>query len=136
MSEPRLLLSMRVPIKPQALRRHRYSRYTGRMYDPDKERKTEFLEAAYAKLHTNVHPLPVPADVPVRAVMEFTCKRPKKPAKPWPSRGDVDNYCKFYLDAIVTAKWLSDDRHVVALEAKKQYGDHDEVAITFFEAEV
>ena len=121
---------MSVAAQPFALRRHRHSR--GRTYDPDAQRKTQFLEMAFPRLECHELPLPI-APKALRVVMRFTCKAPKRPARPYPSRSDLDNMVKFYLDCFVAAKWIADDRHVVELEASKRFGNADEVFVQVWE---
>lgn len=65
-------------------------------------------------------------DGPVRAEIVIVCRRPQKPSKVFP-RGDIDNYVKAALDAVV--KWtpvLNDDDQVVRMRAVKRYAEKGE----------
>ena len=80
----------------------------------------------------------LPISEAVAVSIEITVQRPKsKPARgsvhgrywrpqgdyPCPTRGDVDNYAKSVLDALVQGGLLTDDRIVVELSITKQAGD-------------
>ena len=80
----------------------------------------------------------LPISEAVAVSIEITLKRPKnKPAKgtvhgrywhgsqdyPCPTRGDLDNYAKSILDALVQGGLLTDDRIVVELTLTKCAGD-------------
>ena len=114
--------------RPYALRRHRHTR-SGRTYDPDKQRKEEFRNA--------VENMPNrPLMKPLRVSCVFTFKRPKSKAKyPYPRRCDIDNLCKFYLDAL--NGWVyGDDAQVVHIDAQKQYGEEHKVELHFAEIDL
>jgi Holliday junction resolvase RusA-like endonuclease len=64
------------------------------------------------------HPMP---SAPYRVVLDFYCERPAKPSHPHPSRHDLDKLARAVLDGLVRGGLLTDDRHVVVLEARKQW---------------
>lgn len=70
---------------------------------------------------------------PLTVSITFYCKKPQKPANPYP-KADIDNYCKSILDAIgKNGTYWKDDVQVVSLLAHKRYtvGDpRTEVHIT------
>ena len=53
--------------------------------------------------------------------VEFICKRPKNPSNAYPV-GDVDNYLKGILDALVHCKlFFNDDIQIIKLTGTKRY---------------
>lgn len=63
---------------------------------------------------------------PVAAFIEHVVARPKKPKKPYPN-GDIDNYDKGPMDAMVKSKlFFEDDVQVVFLISVKRYQKENE----------
>jgi Holliday junction resolvase RusA-like endonuclease len=115
---------------PKALKRHRTFRrgkFTGQ-YDPSQGDKADFLALAHQ------HAPEKPIDFPIRLRVYFEFRRPKnhyrsngeiKPQvadRQHTTRPDVDNLCKFILDALNRVFWR-DDCLVYSVEAEKLYGE-------------
>ena len=112
--------------RPYALRRHRHTKM-GRTYDPDTDRKRLWLQSAHGVKRME------PFDAFLKMHCVFTFKRPKTKSKfPFPTKCDLDNVVKFYLDAL-NKKCFADDRQIVEIHAKKIWGDFDQVQIQFTE---
>jgi len=63
---------------------------------------------------------------PVAAFIEHIVQRPKEPSKPYPN-GDIDNYDKGPMDAMVKSKlFFEDDVQVVFLISVKRYQKENE----------
>ncbi len=60
-------------------------------------------------------------DGEVEVISTFVCKKPKKPANPYP-RGDIDNFEKALYDAITSSKrvWV-DDTQISMVRSQKRY---------------
>lgn len=62
---------------------------------------------------------------------EFIVKKPAKPANPYPSKGDIDNYVKALLDAVTKAEvFWKDDMQVTDVRATKRYCEKGEKPCT------
>jgi Holliday junction resolvase RusA-like endonuclease len=75
-------------------------------------------EVARWRAAQDVGPLP---DAPYAVRLDFAMPRPKRPAHDHPTRGDIDKLARAVLDGLVQGGLLSDDRHVVVLEASKTW---------------
>lgn len=112
---------------PTSLKRHRHTR-SGHSYDPSAADKLEFASRVDIPEETLKGPL--------RATLDFYQIRPKshyrtgryagelKPNAPVynTTRKDIDNLCKFVLDAL-NAKMYDDDSQIIELHSKKCYTD-------------
>ncbi len=74
--------------------------------------------AAATKI-AKAHPECLPA-VPLSVTLVVAVAEPKKRTRDFP-RGDVDNYAKGPLDALVKGGVIKDDDYVVALHVTKMY---------------
>ena len=124
-----------VPGVPKPLKRPRFSR--GRVFDPSKQDKIEFLRM-FAQFCPDL--VPAPKDTALRISLSFYFPRPKahfrtgryahllKDSAPpyWNmiKTPDVDNLVKFVLDAL-NGNLYVDDKQVVELEARKCYVNED-----------
>lgn len=110
---------------PTSLKRHRHTR-NGHSYDPSAKDKMDFAALVEMPEETLKGPL--------RATINFYSIRPKshwrtgkyagelKASAPKfnTSRRDVDNLCKFVLDAL-NARLYDDDSQIIELHATKNY---------------
>lgn len=64
----------------------------------------------------------------VRVAIEVHVQRPKKPTRHYP-RGDVDNYAKGPLDALVKGGVIADDDLVIDLQVTKRYALDPKVSV-------
>ncbi len=73
-------------------------------------------------------------EVSLAVSVTFYCKRPQKPANPYP-KADLDNYVKAILDAIgKNGTYWHDDVQVVSLHARKEYTtDEPSTSVTILE---
>lgn len=111
-------ISFTIPLEPVPASRARA--VAGRPgYYP--ERYDTWRADAALILATLAADLPQLGDSPVEVWLEFVCQRPKKPSKPYPCRGDVDNLSKATLDAITKARIWDDDMQVVSAHQIKRY---------------
>ena len=109
------------------------------MYDPSSKDKDRFKKecAEFEPKH--------PLDGAISVSMVFSMPRPKShyrtgryshllkstaPSLPV-SRPDLDNICKFYLDAMTGAFW-SDDASICTIEASKSYSKQGSVEIEYW----
>jgi len=114
-----------VEYPPTSLKRHRHTR-SGHSYDPSAKDKLEF-----------VGKVDLPETLlkgPLKATLDFYQKRPKshyrsgryaeqmKDSAPKynTSRKDIDNLCKFILDAL-NKKLYDDDSQIIVLNSTKNY---------------
>lgn len=67
---------------------------------------------------------------PYRVQLVFTCPDAKKPVHAWPTKTDLDKLVRAVLDGLTNGGIIEDDRHVVALTARKQRGDRTGVNVT------
>lgn len=73
----------------------------------------------------SARPQPRP-DAPYRVSLFFHFSRPKHPTHQWPSSLDIDKTTRAVLDGLVRGGLIDDDRHVVALVARKDWADGGE----------
>ncbi|WP_430626865.1 RusA family crossover junction endodeoxyribonuclease [Yanghanlia caeni] len=89
-------LRIKLPLSPLPASRPRATRGRGAYYPPTYARWK--LDAANA-LKSALRGRESLGKLPLRVRYEFVCKRPQKPANPFP-RGDIDNYVKAVQDAV------------------------------------
>lgn len=89
----------------------------------DKQRYQKNSDIMQLKIqHTSKQPI----QPPIAAIFDFRIKKPAYKKKlPFGSyvtvRPDLDNYIKYYLDILQEAGIISEDSHVVYIDAKKRY---------------
>lgn len=106
-----------IPIKPAPAARPRISKY-GNYYPKP---YTEFRKEIYRFFKTVQHLYKAKDKVKVKIKLEIVAKKPKKPTNEYP-RGDIDNFCKSYLDSVTYAQLIyCDDIQVTEIEATKRY---------------
>lgn len=110
-------LEIVIPLEPVVASRPRAVAGRGAYYLPKYE---AYRQSAALLLPGILRDLPRMGDSPIEVELEFVCRRPKKPSKPWP-RGDYDNYEKAALDALTKAQLWDDDDQVVRATAHKRY---------------
>ena len=59
---------------------------------------------------------------PYAIELVFFLPRPARPKYDWPAKADIDKLARGVLDGLVRGDLLLDDRHVVELRARKQFG--------------
>jgi len=110
-----MLLYFSLSITPQVKQRPRMAR--GMVYTPAKTAQFERAVATMAKVHMgNQKPLTGPLKLTAR----FVFKRPKKPARSYPSKGDTTNFLKALEDGCNGVVWV-DDVQIVEIHAHKLY---------------
>ena len=122
-----MIFERKVQFKPTSLKRHRFSRWGKHTYDPSSKDKKDFVN--------KIDNLPnKPFTGPLKAVLLFYEQRPKshyrtgkyshilKEKSPIynTSKRDIDNFCKFVLDALNKILYV-DDSQIISLESKKYY---------------
>lgn len=115
-----------IPVPPVPAARPRVGRW-GTWYPKSYESWRVASEASLASL-----PRPEALETgPVHAAVYVVCKRPNRPAKPYPI-GDLDNYVKGALDAITKAEIIwKDDVQVTVMHAEKRYARTGEPPYVF-----
>ena len=127
---------LKVKMKPKSQQRHKARRAGNKifMYDPSSKDKDKFRKQCigFAPKY--------PLEGAISVSMVFLIPRPKShyrqgryshllkrtsPDLPI-SRPDLDNFIKFYLDAMTGMFWR-DDAYVCAIEASKTYSKHGSV---------
>ena len=98
-----------VPVPASRPRVSKWGTYYGKTYKAFRKAMAEALADWNAK----------PLQGPLRVVIKFSCKKPKKLTKSWP-RGDVDNYVKALFDSFNGVVWVDDDQ-VLQVQAEKIY---------------
>jgi Holliday junction resolvase RusA-like endonuclease len=110
-----------VPVKPVPAARPRITRWG--TYFP--KTYTDFRNECYNVLKRLIKQYPANDSAYVVDV-EFICRRPKNPSNAYPV-GDVDNYLKGILDALVkTGLFFIDDIQIIKLTGTKRYQKNDE----------
>lgn len=135
-------LQITVPYNPIATARPRSFVLHGRIqvYDKQRKQRNEFSRALVYSLKQKYGKVPF-FKGPVELSLIFNVKRPVshygtgrnsdkvKPSAPaYPTRSDVDNYCKFVMDCL-NKQVFPDDRHVVRLIAEKRFSETGSVEI-------
>ena len=103
-----------IELEPRPFQRPRFNRGRGfndPKYDQFKQKLKYFLICKSPKCHEK--------NVGVKIVFSMPMPK-KKPKWPYPSLCDIDNLIKAVFDAGNGILW-SDDRHIVKVEATKQY---------------
>lgn len=125
-----MIFQQKVIYPPTSLKRHRHTK-SGHSYDPSAKDKLEFASK-----------VELPEEImtgPIIATLDFYEKRPKchyrsgkysdllKPKAPKYniSKKDIDNFCKFVLDAL-NKKLYNDDSQIIVLNSTKNYTDNKE----------
>ena len=105
-----------VPVKPVPASRPRVTRWGTHFL----KTYTDFRNECYRYLHPLRKQYPVTSAACIVHI-EFICKRPSKPSNAYPV-GDVDNYLKGILDALVKSElFFKDDTQIIKLEGSKRY---------------
>jgi len=81
----------------------------------DGETKLKELLAGFDKMQGAIH-----------LEVIFVLRSPKNPKYDYPSRGDVDNYLKFFCDGANGILW-DDDRHITKVTAEKIWGEYGRI---------
>ncbi len=110
------MIELWFPVPPLAKERPRVSRY-GNVYTPAKTAKYESFIRVYGKKFVKE-----PLEGPLEVEMEFRVKKPKKPTYSYPTKCDLDNYVKSFLDGGNHTLWVSDSQ-IISLSAEKLYED-------------
>ena len=124
------MFAQTVDYPPTSLKRHRHTKY-GHSYDPSAKDKLEFVNKV--ELPENL------LEGALKATLHFYEKRPKchyrsgkfsdelKPKAPKynTSKKDIDNFCKFVLDAL-NKRFYNDDSQIIELCATKNYTKNKE----------
>lgn len=102
--------------KPVGKGRPRMTR-KGWLYTPGKTRQYEkAVRDAYRKEYGDA----IPLTCPLKVVILASFPKPKKAARPYPPRPDLDNIIKIVMDALNGVAWV-DDSQVVSIQAEKNY---------------
>ena len=105
-----------VPVKPVPAARPRVTRWG--TYFP--KTYTDFRNECYQVLSKLAKQYPA-NDSAYTVNVDFICKRPKNPSNAYPV-GDVDNYLKGILDALVKCElFFKDDIQIIELKGTKRY---------------
>ena len=125
-----MIVEQTVEYPPTSLKRHRHIK-SGHSYDPSAKDKIQFA----GKVNLPEEPL----KGALKATLDFYEKRPKchyrsgkfsdelKPKAPKynTSKKDIDNFCKFVLDAL-NKRFYNDDSQIIELCATKNYTKNKE----------
>jgi len=116
------MLEVVLPIEAKAAPRPQFSKRYGRAYNNPRYESFKKKLADMIVLHGLVDE---PLTGPVAVKIELAFKRPKKPARSYPSKpGDVDNLAKGVMDACNKLVWV-DDVQVVDLQVNKFYSQDE-----------
>lgn len=124
-----MIFEQTIAFEPVSLKRHRH-RQMGGTYDPSKKEKEAFIQVIADRLPEETNKM----SRPIRATLEFYCKRPKTHYKSGKkshelketapiyntNNKDLDNMVKFVLDALNDRLYV-DDRLIVELHCSKHY---------------
>ena len=123
-----MIVEQIVEYPPTSLKRHRHIK-SGHSYDPSAKDKIQFA----SKVNLPEEPL----KGALKATLDFYEKRPKchyrtgkysdllKPNAPHfnTSKRDIDNFCKFVLDAL-NKRMYDDDSQIIILNSTKNYTEN------------
>jgi len=124
-----MIFEKKVDFKPTSLKRHRHCR-NGHSYDPSSKDKKEFI--------SKIDNLPtILMSKAINTTLHFFEQRPKshyrsgkynhilkeKSPKYNTSKRDIDNMCKFVLDAL-NKKLYIDDSQIISMNCKKSYTEN------------
>ena len=109
------MLTFSLSITPQVKERPRFAR--GVIYTPT---RTAQFERAVARMAKTCMGDQKPLTGPVKLSARFVFKRPGKPARTYPSKGDTTNFLKALEDACNGVVWV-DDVQIVGVSGEKLY---------------
>lgn len=121
-----------IPGKPYGKKRPRFSRKSGRAYDPKGNAETEDSIGVIALPH-----FPRPLDGPVRvSVVARFCparswskkRRAEALGRPHTQKPDCDNIGKTVLDALNRIAW-ADDSQAASITISKEWSERDETVV-------
>lgn len=122
-----------IPGKPYAKKRPRFSRATGRAYDPAGNSRTEDSIGAIACRYFNA---PIEGAVDVIIEAQFApaaswskAKRAAAMGQPHTQKPDCDNLGKTVLDALNRIAW-ADDGQVSSITIRKVWGPVDQTRVS------
>lgn len=125
-------ITLTIPGKPYAKKRPRFSRASGRAYDPAENAKAEASIGTIAAQH---FPVALTGPVKVDVVAIFACpaswskkKRAELLHRPHCQKPDGDNLLKAVKDALNRIAW-ADDGQVHDARVRKSWGLRDETII-------
>lgn len=117
--------------RPRSTTIHGYTRH----YDPPKSKNYKHYVRMISKKYAPKHPLSTPISLSIsiyRPIPKSWSQKKKRKATNKEilptTKPDIDNYAKAIKDALSNLMW-NDDRQVVALDAKKFYGETPRVEI-------
>ena len=126
-----------VPGKPYAKKRPRFSRRSGRAYDPADNSKAE---ASIGHIAASLFPAPIMGPVLVDVRCTFACpaswskkKRAELIHRPHTQKPDGDNLLKAVKDALNRIAW-ADDGQVFDARIRKVWGEIDQTVVHVEEA--
>lgn len=110
-------VEFKIPLAPVPAARVKHSKW-GAYYPP---RYEAFRQECRHWLEQNLTVKEALVGAELEVHCSFVCKRPKKPANPYP-RGDIDNFEKALYDAITSSErvWY-DDVQISMVRADKRY---------------
>ncbi len=121
-----------VPGKPYAKKRPRFSRASGRAFDPAENSKAE---ASIGHIAAKLFPAPIMGPVSVEVVCTFACpvswskkKRAAMIHRPHTQKPDGDNLLKAVKDALNRIAW-ADDGQVFDARVCKVWGEVDQTVV-------
>lgn len=112
--------SFQIPVRPQVKQRHRWGAYG--TYTPRKTQSFEKTLKSYFKA------VKKPLECGISLEIVFYFKKPKKPSRDYPSKGDLDNYIKAVLDGMNKIVF-KDDSQVTKISASKEWGEEDLILV-------
>lgn len=102
-----------IPVAPVPASRPRVPRFGKPYYVGRYKTFREAVRGWVAKAHLRTH------RVPLECSVTFVCKRPAKPANPFPI-GDIDNYLKAVWDGL-NGHAFTDDKQIHTVYAVKRF---------------
>ena len=129
-----------IPFIPVATARPRFYIRKGHIHSYDKQSSKK--KAFASMLNLVMKKQLVYFDGPVELELIFNIPRARshfgtgknrskgKPSAPgYPTKSDIDNYCKFVMDGFSGIIW-KDDRQVMKLTAEKRFADNGSIEVT------